>query len=210
MNHELRAKLRSALEAPITSERDAMYILVQVRRLMDVNQAGKTYESLKFHCDWAVHAQLTGPYAQAIVRMFDQYQGNLEQMGRRLTQDWSFLKRLGPMISLGGFRKELSAYLRSQRLPFTISDRDKEWAEFVSYYSQIVAECPLKCISQGMRSARRTTTSAASIPLKHTDEVTFGILEVRPETDESPMRVFVEWKCKSKLTGEEWTYPQSY
>jgi hypothetical protein len=65
------AKLKMLLANGITSEAEALYLMVEVRKLLERLQAEKQYEYLKFHCDWALHAALEGTMAQRILKQFD-------------------------------------------------------------------------------------------------------------------------------------------
>lgn len=52
------AKLETLLAKGITNEPEALYLIVEIRKLLEQQQAKKHYEYLTFHCDWAVHATL--------------------------------------------------------------------------------------------------------------------------------------------------------
>src|SRR5580692_5083275 len=65
------AKLELLLAKGIVSEADALYLMVEVRKLLEQQQAKKQYKYLTFHCDWAVHPILTGSTAQEILEQFD-------------------------------------------------------------------------------------------------------------------------------------------
>jgi len=51
-------KLKTLLVFGLSTERDALYLIVEVRKLLEQQQAKKRYEYLTFHCDWAVHPAL--------------------------------------------------------------------------------------------------------------------------------------------------------
>jgi hypothetical protein len=51
-----------------------VYIMVELRKLIELNRDGANYPAHKLHCDWVAHPLLQGPAAQEIVRLFDQYQ----------------------------------------------------------------------------------------------------------------------------------------
>src|SRR6266566_2316501 len=103
MKPDIIAKLSNELAEPIVSERQVVYILVELRKLIELNDDGDTFKTLKFYCDWAVHAVLKAPPAQEIVRYFDKYQQFNEEMnnaarGRALAADINFLNELGEII----------------------------------------------------------------------------------------------------------------
>src|ERR1051326_1180777 len=65
------AKLKTLLAKGITSEAEALYLIVEIRKLLEQQQAKKQYEYLTFHCDWALHAALEGTTAQKILKQFE-------------------------------------------------------------------------------------------------------------------------------------------
>ena len=65
------AKLLILLAKGIASEADALYLMVEVRKLLEQQRAKKQYQYLTFHCDWALHATLEGTTAQTILKLFD-------------------------------------------------------------------------------------------------------------------------------------------
>ena len=60
-------KLEKELDRGIASEARAVYLLTEVRKLIERDKAVGAYPNLKFHCDWVLHAKLTGPAAQEIL-----------------------------------------------------------------------------------------------------------------------------------------------
>ena len=56
--HSILDKLQKALTRPISSEDQVVYILVEIRKLIDL-QNEPSLMSLKLYCDWAVHTELT-------------------------------------------------------------------------------------------------------------------------------------------------------
>jgi hypothetical protein len=63
--------LEELLAHGIRSEAEAVYLLAETRKLLKQQDAKKRYEYLTFHCDWALHAKLTGSTAQRILKLFD-------------------------------------------------------------------------------------------------------------------------------------------
>src|SRR5690349_19945757 len=73
------AKLETLLAKGIESECDALYLTLEVRKLLEQQDAKKQYEYLTFHCDWAVHPSLAGPTAQKILQQFEAANVHLKQ-----------------------------------------------------------------------------------------------------------------------------------
>lgn len=74
MKPDIIAKLAKELKEPISSEPQVVYLMVELRKLIELNGDGANYPALKFHCDWIVHPILQGQAAQEVVRLFDHYQ----------------------------------------------------------------------------------------------------------------------------------------
>jgi hypothetical protein len=64
-------KLKKEMERGIASEARAVYLLTEVRKLIERDKAKGAYPNLKFHYDWVLHAKLSGPRAQDILHQFD-------------------------------------------------------------------------------------------------------------------------------------------
>jgi hypothetical protein len=67
-------KLNEELKAPIISERQVVYILVEIRKLLEIKKTIDDYWTLKLCCDWAVHPKMSYTTAQIIMKFFDAYE----------------------------------------------------------------------------------------------------------------------------------------
>jgi hypothetical protein len=56
--HAIIEKLDIELSQQITSERQVVYILVEIRKLMERNNDTEKCFALNFYCDWAMHTKL--------------------------------------------------------------------------------------------------------------------------------------------------------
>src|SRR6185503_7733424 len=76
MKDALLGKLAKELNDSITSERQAVYILVLLRKLIELNGHKKDpkYFALNFYCSWAVHTKMSRDGALEIVKRFNRYQ----------------------------------------------------------------------------------------------------------------------------------------
>src|SRR5437763_7300734 len=52
MTSDILKKLKKELVTGITTEAQVVYLLAGVRKLLELQQAKRQYEHLKFHCDW--------------------------------------------------------------------------------------------------------------------------------------------------------------
>jgi inhibitor of KinA sporulation pathway (predicted exonuclease) len=141
MTDELIKKLSLELREPITHERQVVYILVLVRKMLD--RLGETtpdeYLSLRLYCDWVVHLNLYFRQARTIVRDVDALYPKLvaETEADDRTE---FLGR----YTFKQLRQELNAFLTANDLsPFD----DAAWKTFAPHLMGVIADCPLTCRS---------------------------------------------------------------
>src|ERR1700690_3401480 len=59
MTDDILRKLGAELIEPVTTERQVVYILCQVRKIVDRDPNKQRWKSLKLYCDWAMHPDLT-------------------------------------------------------------------------------------------------------------------------------------------------------
>ena len=64
-------KLEQLLAKGINTEAEALYLMVEIRKLLEQQQAKRQYEYLTFHCDWALHATLDGSMTQKILQLLE-------------------------------------------------------------------------------------------------------------------------------------------
>jgi hypothetical protein len=67
MVEDILSKLKSELQQEITSERQIVYILVQIRKLINTVELAKKFEALKLHCDWVLHTALDKQSARRLL-----------------------------------------------------------------------------------------------------------------------------------------------
>src|SRR2546422_11205054 len=73
MEIALLRKIREQLERGISTECQVVYLLVEIRKLLDRERtSGAQYGSLRLYCNWAVHVELSKAQAQEIVKKADQ------------------------------------------------------------------------------------------------------------------------------------------
>jgi len=74
MEDQILRKIRAELKRGITEECQVVYLLVEIRKLLDRDgKNAEPYNSLRLYSDWAVHFSLWGPRAQNIVIQADAY-----------------------------------------------------------------------------------------------------------------------------------------
>lgn len=154
------AKLKTLLGKGITSEPEALYLIVEIRKLLEQQQAKKQYEYLTFHCDWALHAALEGTTAQKILKQFEAAALHLKtgielyQLPRALRME------IDGISMMRFFEKEFESFLTSNGLSSLETTRSDGWIHFVHLYGKIVEDCPL------VMTAKNKSASVATVTLK--------------------------------------------
>jgi hypothetical protein len=143
-------KLDRELREPIETERQVVYILVELRKLMERNSDAESYFALNFYWDWAVHTKLDRNGAARIVERFDKYQALIEVSqsspeGTVPEADFGVLKDVEDTVRLQRFRTQFRQYLEQNGLPSDVVRDDMQWTNFLSYYFRVIEDCALIC-----------------------------------------------------------------
>jgi hypothetical protein len=139
MEDQIIQKIRAEIDRGIASECQVVYLLVEIRKLMDRDKVkAATYDSLRLYSDWAVHVHLYGPGAQDIVKRADAHYPKLIN-GTATEQEKAAFEKL---FSLEAFREEMNHFLRDH---VERSFSNEDWDRFLSAYLHVVEDCPLIC-----------------------------------------------------------------
>lgn len=154
-------KLERLLAHGIRSEAEAVYLMVEARKLLEQQAAKKRYEYLTFHCDWALHAELSrNATGQRILKMFDAANVHLKA-GVGLEKLPDLLRTEIDRISkMRYFEQQFESFLQNNGLPTLESSRSDGWIHFVHFYAQIVEDCPL------VMTAKSASTTIVSVTLQ--------------------------------------------
>jgi hypothetical protein len=183
------AKVQALLAKGVATEADALYLMVEVRKLLEQQEAKKQYEYLTFHCDWAVHSVLRGATAQKILKLFDDASIHLKT-GLELHDLPRLLKiEIDRISKMRYFEEQMGAFLNNNDLPSLETTRSDGWIHFLHLYTKIVEDCPL------VIAAQSNLSTIASVTLK---------MELAKEPRDGEMWFKVRWIVQDKngLSGE--------
>jgi len=177
------AKLEPLLAKGITNEAEALYVIVEVRKLLEQQEARKAYEYLTFHCDWAVHPKLQGTTAQRVLKLFDD--ANIRLRGGIELRDLpgSLGTEIDRISKMRYFEKQLKSFLKANGPPSLEMARSDGWIHFVHLYARIVEDCPL------VMTAKNDSATIASVTLK---------MELAKEPIHDDMWFKVRWITQGK------------
>ncbi len=138
MEDDILQKLRAELERGISTEPQIVYLMVKIRKLLDLDKPhSAAYSTLRLYCDWCVHIKLCGPRAQEIVMKMDALYpdmlgGTLSMEGKHYLRD---------IFAFNKFHDELNQFLYHKCLP-TLSE--SQWHLFLTGFLNTVEDCSLK------------------------------------------------------------------
>ena len=163
--HAIVEKLSAELTKGITSEAQLVYVLVEIRKLLEITGRAYDYPALVFHCDWALHSRMDRAGALRILQCFDEFCDNLFRLEKTKLLDAKLNEELGNLLGGVRFRRELEAFLESVRIArgsFVL-----DWLSFMRLYGEVIMDVPL-VISARPRVKRR---QQQPIEIKHLKSV---------------------------------------
>lgn len=174
MNDVFIPKLKQYLANPIVTEEQVLYVLVQLRKILEYREYPKDqYVPVRFICDWVVHSRLdrTG-WGREILLFFDAIviDGKTWNQLTSLEQ-----KKFQSILGLEALREGLMNFLKSESIPPVAICHPFGWRLFLESFVALVAGCPLKL--------KGDATSSHAI-----DRVT-----VRMETEENLASCAIVW-----------------
>ncbi|MBI4459178.1 MAG: hypothetical protein HY648_03840 [Acidobacteria bacterium] len=147
---EITHKLKQALSKPPKNERDVVYILVEIRKLLELTGNEQKYFWLKFFADWACHTKMDRKTAKELLDRLDSeldvIKGGTLKVG---------VKR---PPTLHTFIIEFNAFLKDVGIYAGLDYNRLIWPVFLKYYARVVRDCPV-------------LPQAKNHNLKHIDEV---------------------------------------
>jgi hypothetical protein len=143
--NEIAEKLTRFLAAhdPITEECHAVYLMVELRKLLDQRGSQKSYPLVKFYSDWTVHYQKDRsigeiePIANAMYAAAEK-----EILAGRCSSNIG-LRVFGDFAKMSDLRGTMTEFLRAEGIGTSIVDDNAKWAAFVSQLIEVLAHQPL-------------------------------------------------------------------
>jgi hypothetical protein len=145
------SKLTALLSEPIDSECKVVYLLAEVRKLLERDDPEHNMGSLWMYCHWALHVDLESPTTTS---------GFLEALDRWVTNNVAHLVPSGPWSSgeefalsedfvyLETLRRQLQAFLESYELPTTICTDNNNWGRFIREYAGVIEDGTLAAVGR--------------------------------------------------------------
>ena len=142
MKPDICTKIAAELDQDLSSERQVVYILVEIRKLLEAQGTLENYPALRLCCDWVVHPKLRGLGAQNVILRLDSYEVERQLSGK--TVDEHNDPSLSEIMTLKGFRSELRDALAAHAIPTERLATDEYWRNFIKYFVPVIQDCPLE------------------------------------------------------------------
>ncbi len=139
--HSIIEKLHSELRRPVETEMQVVYILVEVRKLLEHDAQKGRYPVLNFYGNWVVHTRLSAsPIADRIVRLFDDvlYGKASDAIETKLEDE------MVDFFDERTLRAELRTFLESSDLPAEICTDAARWRAFRKMLAGVIEDVPLE------------------------------------------------------------------
>jgi hypothetical protein len=152
-------KLGDEFAKGIECEAQVVYVLVEIRKLLEITHRATDYPALVFHCDWAVHSKMNRAGALAILQRFDNYCEKaitLDPLKAAAALD----TEIGDIIGGEKFQTELKAFLKSVHVDIQMDLQG--WFQFLKLYSRIIMDTPLT-----IKKEHPSSKLGSAISIKH-------------------------------------------
>ena len=138
MKAQLVEKLKKFINerTSITEEFEVIYIMVELRKLLD-RERGKnnsdSYSLVRFHADWALHTRK------------NRITSSMKKIMKNIDDAIDVYPKNGNIdfLLLPEFRKELTKLLKENDLPNEFCKNDSMWMSFMVALTQVLADQPI-------------------------------------------------------------------
>ena len=160
MERDIVYKLTQELTQPIVAERQVVYILVELRKLLEKKGMLKDvrYRVLRLCCDWTVHPKLDRDSAQEITELFDRYEAKYRHEAVGVSQ--ADIPELVDFCEHTRFRAQFVDACELMGIPAHASTDDEWWRSFLTQFSEVIKDCPLEAKPGSTAYVTRVTASA--------------------------------------------------
>jgi hypothetical protein len=169
--HAIEKKLNRECREPITTERQVVYILAEIRKLLELENAKDRYPALNFYCDWALHSRISkSAEARRIVEIFDRAERFFTQMdntpaGQQMVNpNWDWTNQLSPVVELQNLKFEFGQFCELHSITGNLVNDEEEWLRFMDQYAGVIEDVPLISSDSSLQYVKKVTTRRIPIP----------------------------------------------
>jgi hypothetical protein len=174
MTKDIVGKLMQHLAKSIDDEPSLVYLLAQVRKLLDRDNPKDSLGALRMYCHWALHVDLTRPATTMdFLRRVECWVTNTVA-GLNPSGSWDIhdeRKLLEDFIFLDMFRQQLREFLGRYGLPVSLCDETAQWFAFIAAYGGVIEDGSLSTEADKngeLQAVKRVTfTKGEDLPAGH-------------------------------------------
>lgn len=173
MTKDIVGKLQNHLAQAMDSECKVVYLMAEVRKLLERDDKEYKMSALRMYCHWALHVDLTVPAAtEPFLEKVDRW---VSHTVAYLTPNgtWSFGEEYNlfkDFIHLNTFRGQLRWFLGAYKLPTDLCKDDAQWNRFIKEYAGVIEDGTLSAISR--KDKKSTLTAVEKVTFEKGSELT--------------------------------------
>lgn len=137
--------------APMSEECHAVYLMVEIRKVIDQARSLGRYPLLGFYADWTVHSEKDG--------VTDEIRHMLEQIGQVAFEETKDQHQDAPkrapikaFAHMAGLRREMQLFLTGHGIPPDLSANDEHWTAFVEQLLRVLESQPINRPAHNVKS----------------------------------------------------------
>jgi len=150
-------KLKRELDGQIDTEPKVVYLLCEVRKLLEKDGFDRAPKNLKMFCHWALHVDLSAPgTTKHFLQRIDEVLTNLFEnptTGETIGLENALFNEL---TYFDAFRSELGETLQRYGLSKDLCDNNVKWANFLFASTRVIEDGTLAATLQWVDSVRFT------------------------------------------------------
>jgi hypothetical protein len=191
-------KLARELSGQIDTEPKVVYLLCQVRKLLEKEGLDRAPRSLKLFCHWALHVDLSTPgTTKHFLERIDQVITDLFEnptTGETIGRENALFREL---TYFDAFRSELGATLQKYGLSTDLCDDGVRWANFLLAYTRVIEDGTLAGNLRWVESARFTIEKRVTFEDQHLPFEMIWVVALK-----QPYRGFAKVEVNVSGTGD--------
>lgn len=125
----------------MVEECQVVYLMVEIRKIVDYEKSNKTYPLLKFYSDWTVHTEkdhITPEIKQMMEVMYKTAESEIKNPSLR--KAGSPIMQFAYMESLG---QEMKRFLESHGINSSLATKEDKWLEFIKLMVKVLENQPI-------------------------------------------------------------------
>ena len=165
MRNDIIRKLRDHLARPLDTECAVVYLLAEVRKVLERDHTKPP--ALWMRCHWALHVDLTKTRTTCeFLRPVDDYivntiAGFQKDPNYRDQSGWLFRE----LSFSDSFRGQLREFFEIHGLPTALCDDERSWAAFLSVYAKVTEDGGLSARSGKLRAIDKVVFKRGRMPI---------------------------------------------